>query len=58
MTAGRSYRLICGNYECPTRLEPDPVDKVPPRLFVVPAEELPDGEIWYCSPKCRAEAER
>jgi hypothetical protein len=43
----RVYAFLCGNLDCPSRQEPY-LGEIG-RRFAVPAEELPDGEVWVCN---------
>lgn len=57
----KTYELYCGNLDCPTRTEMVGDTEVanseyaaearPGRRFRVPADDLPDGEVWVC-PEC------
>lgn len=53
----RVYRLLCGNFDCPSRQQLDDEDGLAPRRFLVDENDLPDGEVWLCD-DCRALTEQ
>ena len=49
---GRTYDMLCGSFQCPSRV----VTAGWPQRFAVHDDDLPDGEVWYCSPRCAGAA--